>query len=1348
MNGIDLSVQQNINDRFHTFCFQVTANDPDMDINGQVTYSLEPVPGGDLASGEVIRDMFSIDGDSGWVTVGRQVDCEAARLYRFLVVATDHGGDEALSSSVVVEVTVTDENDNAPRFTEDVYRGSTLENRWPSGVIVSMTTRDDDVSLENRLVTCYITDGDPLGQFAIIQEEEGEWGLILKEPLDREAKDRYILQITATDGKFQALATAEVHVLDVNDNSPECHQLVYTEVVMENSQSNMFILKVSASDRDTGAHGFVSYTLHGPDADKFHLNQWTGDLFTLAWLDREQKVEHNLVVKATDGGGSSCQVDILLMVQDMNDNPPRFSSNRYEVTVFDNTTVRTPLAVLYAKDPDTGETAYVSCDMPCDAGINSEVRYSLVSGDGGYFSLDEFSGILRLERPLTPETPPAFQLQVKASDRGLPRHLHSVATVTVDVVSLDDYQPVFLSSEYTAQLPESLAVGSEVLSVSALGGDDGGGDQILYSIVAGNDDGRFLLDRHTGLLTLAGPLDYEVRREYYVSIEGSRGRAGLADVAMVIVNVTDVNDNVPAFQRADYSAHVAESLTPGDAVLQVVATDQDGPLHSLLRYSIVDGDPRQQFSIHPRSGEISTRTGLDREQTPHYSLTVQAADEGRPPLSTAVQVTVTVGDVNDNAPVFSHITHNLLLQEGEAFGSGVLQLRVTDRDEPKNGPPFSFHIVSGNEDRRFHVDQGGLLSLAAPLRKKVRAQHQLKIQVCVNLTDSMRFNFICVTHFNTKQYVTDSGHPPLSSICVVNINVTEQSRYPPSVVPLEVFVTTTGGLFANRVIGRLHASDQDLQDVLAYSLVSESPAGGRFSIDGADGKIWADEALEPGSYALNVSVTDGKFSVWTWVKVHVWVADQRVLDAGLTLQLLRMTPGEFLGDHWRGLQRSLGLALGVPRQELYLASLQQLPHSQVLEALLIWRPLDGAVQSLPTARLAGIFSDLEDTLGLSIQRVSHNGCLGTGCPPRGCRNAVRLAGDRLNHYTTARASFITPHHAWESVCPCNGSALRFTGEGYLRYLHHMDEDAQGFRVSLRFRTFRKQGLLMATNASDWGTLQLTNGELQFRYRCGNGPPGSLVLRAEPVSDGRWHHLLLEVNTTLLQLTLDHQHAASAATERCHMMRSHGALLLASVAADAQGLPPPFIGCLEGLEFNGQPIKLGDAGQWAGPGLRRVFGAYQCCDQLAGCFPDLCQNGGVCKETAEGEPLCVCPGHYYGPRCALTHNPCASQPCVCTARGQGYICNCSLDTTGARCHNLIDECSPNPCPGGYDCEFSEGSIHCDPLPLVSPLIGSVEIMVICASVLGLLFLVAFFVCVRKRYVTQKKKKPECVQDSNG
>lgn len=80
-----------------------------------------------------------------------------------------------------------------------------------------------------------------------------------------------------------------------------------------------------------------------------------GELFTLAVLDREKEVECNMAAKATDGGGRSCQADILLRVQDMNDNPPHFTSSHYEVTVFDNTTVRTPIAVLYARDPDTGE---------------------------------------------------------------------------------------------------------------------------------------------------------------------------------------------------------------------------------------------------------------------------------------------------------------------------------------------------------------------------------------------------------------------------------------------------------------------------------------------------------------------------------------------------------------------------------------------------------------------------------------------------------------------------------------------------------------------------------------------------------------------------------------------------------------------------------------------------------------------------------------------------------------------------------------------------------------------------------------------------------------------------------
>lgn len=136
---------------------QVTANDPDTDTNGLVTYSLDSIPDNTTTTTADISGVFSIDGESGWITTVRETDCEETRVYRFYVFATDHGGDTKLSSSVLVEVMVTDENDNPPKFSDDLYHASVMENSSPGEVIVSMTTTDADVSLENRLVTCYIT---------------------------------------------------------------------------------------------------------------------------------------------------------------------------------------------------------------------------------------------------------------------------------------------------------------------------------------------------------------------------------------------------------------------------------------------------------------------------------------------------------------------------------------------------------------------------------------------------------------------------------------------------------------------------------------------------------------------------------------------------------------------------------------------------------------------------------------------------------------------------------------------------------------------------------------------------------------------------------------------------------------------------------------------------------------------------------------------------------------------------------------------------------------------------------------------------------------------------------------
>lgn len=126
------------------------------------------------------------------------------------------------------------------------------------------------------------------------------------------------------------------------------------------------------------------------------------------------------------------------------------------------------------------------------------MRYSLQGADSGFFSLDEISGVLRLERSLADETKSTYEMKVKATDRGLPSHLFSFAMITVHVVILSDYQPLFLSSEYSVQIAESSQVGSKVISVSALTKDGAENEPVRYSIISGNEDGRFLINPVTG----------------------------------------------------------------------------------------------------------------------------------------------------------------------------------------------------------------------------------------------------------------------------------------------------------------------------------------------------------------------------------------------------------------------------------------------------------------------------------------------------------------------------------------------------------------------------------------------------------------------------------------------------------------------------------------------------------------------------------------------------------------------------------------------------------------------------------------------------------------------------------
>ncbi|KAL4640550.1 protocadherin Fat 1 isoform X2 [Arapaima gigas] len=1291
---------------------QVKANDLDSGTNGQVVYSLDQ-----NQETEEIAELFAINGESGWLTTLKELDRERQSTYMVALLASDHGEKRQLVSSTKVEVTVADVNDNPPVFTAKVYKGTVSEDDPPpSGVIAILSTTDSDAEDINKQVNYFITGGDPLGQFAI-EHVQKEWKVSVRKPLDREQRDHYLLNITASDGTFMAKAVVEVKVLDANDNSPVCEKTLYEESISEDSPAGRLVLQASATDADIRSNGQIFYEIRGAGSEKFNMDSETGELRTLLPLDREEEEEYQFELRALDGGGRYCQASIHIKMEDMNDNPPQFASESYAVTVYENTEVGTPVARLQASD--------------LDLGVNGAILYTLEDSADGHFSVDEHSGLVRLQKPLDRELRAEYELTARATDQGIPRRLSSVCQVAVSVLDINDNPPVFERREYVAAVPENIAVGTQVLRVFAASRDVDANGEISYSIVSGNEHGRFRVDSRTGDIFVIEPLDYEISHEYYLTVEAADGGTPpLSDLATVSINLTDVNDNSPVFSQDVYSAVVGEDTELGKSIMAVVAEDADGPSHNPVRYSIVSGNQGSPFTVDAVNGVLKVARQLDREKISGYTLIVQASDNGTPPRSSTTTINIDVSDVNDNAPTFSQTNYSIVIQENRPVGTSVLQLSVTDKDASHNGPPFSFAFIDGNDGNAFQITPRGTVIVAGHLSRQAKERYLLHAQV------------------------SDSGRPQLQSSTFIGVRVIEESIHPPSVLPLDVFITTSGEEYAGGVLGKVHATDQDVYDTLTYSLASQPP-GATFSISPGNGKLVARGPLDPGHYQLNVTVTDGRFTAAADVGVHVRQVGQAVLNGSVAVRFASMAPEEFIGDYWRNFQRALRNMAGVRRADVQMVSLQPSETSGDLDVLLTLEKLGGPYPS-PEAlfrKLNASVATIEEMIGVRIARIYRKLCAGLDCPLRFCQETVTLDRAAVSTYSTARLSFITPRHRRSPVCLCKGEdcptlnklcegdpcppgtecvadpkgaeftcvcpdgeqggcaegpSLTFSGNGYMKYRLLENEKKEEMKLSLRLRTFSSHATIMYAKGTDYSILEIVNGRLQYKFDCGSGP-GVVSVHSAQVNDGEWHSVSLEVDGNYARLVLDRLHAASgAAPGTLRTLNLDGRLFLGGHARQhGRVLPGPggLRGCLAAVRLNGQELPLVTQVQARARGPAVVEEAIDVTPGCAAleaeaCSSSPCANGGICSSLPGGGFFCKCSGSFSGTRCELSTNPCASNPCLyggtCLPRGHDFLCQCRGQYSGQRCQ-LGPYCKDNPCQNSGRCIDSlDGPVcECEP-----------------------------------------------------
>uniref|UniRef100_A0AAR2JL72 Protocadherin-16 n=1 Tax=Pygocentrus nattereri TaxID=42514 RepID=A0AAR2JL72_PYGNA len=631
-------------------------------------------------------DLLTLDPVTGVLTLGQELDHEDTSSLFLVVRATDSAVDphQRRWGSVTARIFVTDENDNAPVFSSPTAV-SMMEDQPVGFVMLYMMARDADQG-ENGRVSYRIQTGNAAGRFSL---NPNTGSLSILKAVDREEQDSYNLTIVAEDHGTPQHSTTQVlsvQVIDVNDEAPWFEKSEYEVNVRENQPAGTSVLTVSATDRDQGTNGQVTYG--GVTVEGFLISPDTGVISLTKVLDREQQDHYTVTVYAKDGGmpPNFAKATVHITVLDENDNAPVFGRLQYSLELPENLEP-VELFIIKATDQDSGESG--------------RLEYRITAGDpDGDFQLDSSTGALSTSRPLDREKRDSFSLQVVAQDHGSPS-LSSTATVEITVLDVNDNSPKFSSSSYTIDVSEDAAVGTPVLDVTAKDADDGQNGQILY-FLSHEARGAFTVDPDTGRIVTAAPLDREKTASYsfQVCAVDLSPASPRNTTAQVTVTILDVNDNAPFFIQDPLIINVSSrTVSTNHVVATMRAEDKDFGANGSVFYRFAV--PVRGFSINSLTGEIQTSELLSSLTQSQRTLIVEAMDQGNPVQSSLGVVIIYVKEQDYQGIRFSRTARDVSIQENAARGTAVAQAQAQYPDGTRSGITYS--IFSGNRQQSFSI---------------------------------------------------------------------------------------------------------------------------------------------------------------------------------------------------------------------------------------------------------------------------------------------------------------------------------------------------------------------------------------------------------------------------------------------------------------------------------------------------------------------------------------------------------------------------------------------------------------------------------------------------------------------
>lgn len=616
---IDGARDADTSDRYSLQSYEVMPNDTPFEINFQKK----------LDGTSIVR-----------LIVKEALNREQRDNYHFSVVARD-GGSPPLSGTLKVNITISDVNDNSPKFSQSVYYIEVKESVNVSSVILTLRATDLDDGKNGKVFYRLSPHQSEtvLTSFAI-DNSTGDLSVI--KPLKYVKGEQHVIIVEASDFGDQPLtsqALVNVTVLDVGNNPPSINLNLLSSdslaKVSEFASRGTVVAHIAVDDPDTGKNGEIMCTIDNP---AFVLQRLENKEFKVTVdraLDRELYQQIHVTVFCKDSGMPPLNTSdsFYVEIEDENDNAPIFDLSVYTAGIMENNNVGDVIVHVQANDADDKN--------------NADLLYSLSESNNGMFYIDEKSGIIRTQARLDRENVSSYSVIVIARDQGDPA-LSGSATVIISVLDKNDNEPMFNQSRYTFTVNENAPAGSQVGILYATDQDEGenavitftGPDSVPFTIFPG---GYIKTDR---------VLDREVQNRYEF-IARARDKDHEA-TAVVTIHLNDKNDNRPKVtspSQLNNTVYVDKHTEVNTMVTIIRAYDLDSGINSQLIYEIVGRNDSGHFDLHPDKGQVFLKRSLENNIGTSFRLDILVSDMGHPVLSTPATLNIRILTSNTAALV-------------------------------------------------------------------------------------------------------------------------------------------------------------------------------------------------------------------------------------------------------------------------------------------------------------------------------------------------------------------------------------------------------------------------------------------------------------------------------------------------------------------------------------------------------------------------------------------------------------------------------------------------------------------------------------------------------------------------